>query len=145
MIMFYGKQGAVDDPLFKPMEKNPMAGSSSRTSPDRSSSGGTPSGNTSSGNNTSSNGPRLSAGELNALADRLADHADGIVNVAAHEMEQDIRLAAGVLRHVKDPPPLALLPALQQEIESAAASSSDAATTRRLRQLIGTENSSGPG
>jgi hypothetical protein len=83
--------------------------------------------------------PRLSADELNALADRLADHADCIVNVAAHEMEQDIRIAAGVLRQVKDPPPLALLTALQWEIESAAASCSDAATAHRLRKLIGVE------
>jgi hypothetical protein len=83
--------------------------------------------------------PRLSADELNALADRLADHADGIVNVAAHEMEQDIRIAAGVLRQVKAPPPLASLPALHQEIESAAASCCDAATARRLRKLIGVE------
>ncbi len=88
---------------------------------------------------TSQVSPRLSADELNALADRLADHADGIVNAAAHEMEQDIRIAAGVLRQVKDPPPLALLPALHQEIESAAASCSDAATARRLRKLIGVE------
>jgi hypothetical protein len=82
---------------------------------------------------------RLSADELNALADRLADHADGIVNVAAHDMEQDIRLAAGALRQVEDPPPLALLPALHQEIASAAAACSDAATVRRLRRLIGLE------
>jgi hypothetical protein len=82
----------------------------------------------------------LSADELNALADRLADHADGIVNVAAHEMEQDIRLAAGVLRHVKDAPPLALLPALHQEIESAATSCSDTVTARRLRRLLGGES-----
>ena len=88
---------------------------------------------------TSQVSPCLSADELNALADRLADHADGIVNVAAHEMEQDIRIAAGVLRQAKDPPPLALLPALHQEIESAAASCSDAATARRLRKLIGVE------
>lgn len=79
----------------------------------------------------------LSADELNALADRLADHADGIVNVAAHDMEQDIRLAAGALRQVTDAPPLALLPALHQEIESAAASSSDTVTARRLRRLLG--------
>jgi hypothetical protein len=115
------------------MEKNPMAGSSSSASSSRASS------------NISSNDSRLSADELNALADRLADHADGIVNVAAHEMEQDIRLAAGVLRQVKDPPPMGLLPALQQEIESAAASCSDAVTTRRLRRLIGSESGSGTG
>jgi len=81
----------------------------------------------------------LSADQLNALADRLTDHADGIVNVAAHEMEHDIRLAAGALRQVEQPPPLALLPALHQEIERAAASCSDAGTTRRLRQLIGAD------
>jgi hypothetical protein len=86
---------------------------------------------------TSQVSPCLSADELNALADRLADHADGIVNVAAHEMEQDIRLAAGVLRQVKEPPPLALLPALHQAIECAAAQCSDAATAHRLRKLIG--------
>jgi hypothetical protein len=116
-----------------------MAGSSSSTSSSRTSSSSASSGSASSG------GARLSAGELNALADRLADHADGIVNVAAHEMEQDIRLAAGVLRQVQDPPPLALLPALQQEIEGAAASCTDAVTTRRLRRLTGTEGSSGTG
>ena len=85
-------------------------------------------------------GSSLSADELNALADRLADHADGIVNVAAHEMEQDIRLAASALRQVKLPPPLALVPALHQEIERAAASCNDAITVRRLRKLIGTES-----
>jgi hypothetical protein len=111
------------------MEKRPMAGSSSSTS----------------SSSTPSNGPRLSADELNALADRLADHADGIVNVAAHEMEQDIRLAAGVLRHVNDAPPLALLPALQQEIASTASACSDAVTTRRLRRLIDPEGGSGNG
>jgi hypothetical protein len=79
----------------------------------------------------------LSADELSALADRLVNHADGIVNVAAHEMEVDIRLAARVLRQVDRPPPRALLPALKLEIESAAASCSDAATARRLRQLTG--------
>jgi hypothetical protein len=147
MFKVYGKQGAIDDPHFKPTEKNPMAGSSSSTSPDRSSSSRSSSGHTpsTSSSNAPSNGPRLSAGELNALADRLADHADGIVNVAAHEMEQDIRLAAGVLRHVQDSPPLALLPALQQEIESTAASCSDAVAARRLRKLIGPESDPGTG
>ena len=86
---------------------------------------------------TSSAGTHLSADQLNALADRLADHADGIVNVAAHEMEQDIRLAATALRQVEHPPPLALLPALHLEIAHAAASCSDAATAHRLRKLIG--------
>lgn len=31
---------------------------------------------------------------LNALGARLFDHADSITNVAAHEMELDLRLAA---------------------------------------------------
>jgi hypothetical protein len=82
----------------------------------------------------------LSGDELNALADRLANHADGIVNVAAHYMEQDIRLAASVLRQVKPLAPPALLQALQLEIEGAAASCSDAATARRLRKLIGADS-----
>jgi hypothetical protein len=81
----------------------------------------------------------LSADELNALADRLANHADGIVNVAAHQMELDIRLAASALRQVKPLAPPALLPALQLEIERAAASCSDAVTARRLRKLIGAD------
>jgi hypothetical protein len=79
---------------------------------------------------TSSTGKFLSADELNA---------DGIVNVAAHEMEVDIRLAARALRQVDRPPSTALLPALKFEIESAAASCSDAATATRLRQLTGVE------
>ena len=33
---------------------------------------------------------------LNAIGARLGDHADSITNVAAHQMEQDIRLAARV-------------------------------------------------
>ncbi|MBO0751551.1 MAG: hypothetical protein J2P53_05550 [Bradyrhizobiaceae bacterium] len=86
----------------------------------------------------------LSADQLNALADRLTEHADGIVNVAAHDMERDIRLAAGALRQAEQPMPLALLPALHQEIERAAASCSDAATARRLRQLIGVDTRPDP-
>ena len=82
----------------------------------------------------------LSGDELNALADRLTNHADGIVNVAAHYMEQDIRLAASALRQVKPLAPPALLPALQLEIERTAASCSDAVTARRLRKLIGADN-----
>jgi hypothetical protein len=89
--------------------------------------------------NTSSISKFPSGDELSALADRLANHADGIVNVAAHEMEVDIRLAARVLRQVDRPPPTALLMALKFEIESAAACCSDATTARRLRQLTGGE------
>jgi hypothetical protein len=55
-------------------------------------------------------------------------------------MEQDIRLAASTLRQVRNPPPLALLPALHQEIERAAASCSDAVTAGHLRRLIGVDS-----
>jgi hypothetical protein len=79
----------------------------------------------------------LSADELNALADRLAHHADGIVNAAAHQMAKDIRLAASVLRQVTRPAPRALLPALRFELENAAEACADATTARYLRQLIG--------
>ncbi len=82
----------------------------------------------------------LPVDELNALAERLTNHADGIVNVAAHQMELDIRLAASALRHVKSLAPSALLPALQLEIERAAASCSDAVTVRRLRRLVGADS-----
>jgi hypothetical protein len=82
----------------------------------------------------------LSASELTDLADRLADHADGIVNVAAHQMELDIRLAADVLRKATHPVPSALLPALHLEIERAATSCSDGVTALRLRRLIGADS-----
>lgn len=35
--------------------------------------------------------------KFEALSNRLIDHADGITNAAAHEMEKDIRLAADVV------------------------------------------------
>jgi hypothetical protein len=64
----------------------------------------------------------LTCDQLNALSDRLSDHADSIVNVAAHEMEQDIRRAASTLRQLSasrqvEPMPTALLPALRQHID----------------------------
>lgn len=40
---------------------------------------------------------KLDAETLTALCARLSNHADGIVNVAAHEMEQDTRQAARAL------------------------------------------------
>ena len=79
----------------------------------------------------------LTREERHALADRLSDHADGIVNVAAHEMEQDIRLAAIELRAI-DPPRLRVtLPALRFELDRIAAACSDAATAAQLRVVMG--------
>ncbi len=69
-----------------------------------------------------------------ALATRLEDHADGIVNVAAHEMEQDIRLAASRLRECTEPQ--ASLMSLLREFRALADSASPA-TAERLRRLIG--------
>jgi hypothetical protein len=88
----------------------------------------------------------LTRDELNALSGRLADHADGIVNVAAHGMERDIRLAALALRQVEAAPSAASLPALLQHINRIdttigriAATCPDAGTSKQLRQLIGKE------
>ncbi len=39
----------------------------------------------------------LSRGERQALAERLSDHADGIDNIAAHDLEVDLRAAAKAL------------------------------------------------
>jgi hypothetical protein len=79
----------------------------------------------------------LTRDERHALADRLADHADGITNVAAHDMEQDIRLAAAELKAI-DPPRLrATLPALHFELDRIAAACPDEATTRQLRFVMG--------
>jgi hypothetical protein len=86
----------------------------------------------------------LTRDELNALSGRLSDHADGIVNAAAHEMVQDMRLAASALRRVEAAPPTAPLPALLQHIshidgtiDRIAAACPDAVTSKQLRQLIG--------
>jgi hypothetical protein len=88
----------------------------------------------------------LTRDELNALSGRLSDHADGIVNVAAHEMEQDIRLAASALRQVEAAPHAASLPALLRHIDRIdstidriAATCPDAVTSKQLRRLIGRE------
>jgi hypothetical protein len=79
----------------------------------------------------------LTREERHALAGRLSDHADGIVNVAAHGMAQDIRLAAAELRAI-DPPRLrATLPALRFELDRIAAACPDAATAKQLRVVMG--------
>jgi hypothetical protein len=70
----------------------------------------------------------LSIDALNALATRLFDHADSITNVAAHEIEKDIRLAARVASDMAT---------LRFGVAQVAASCSDAA--RHLRELIGAE------
>lgn len=64
---------------------------------------------------------------LNALGARLFDHADSITNVAAHQMEQDLRAAARVCdwaAHVRF-----MLADL--------AADCDAATAIKLQELIG--------
>jgi hypothetical protein len=88
----------------------------------------------------------LTRDELNALSGRLSDHADGIVNVAAHEMEQDIRLAASALRQIESVPSTASLPALlhhidriDSTIDRIATACPDAVTSKQLRRLIGKE------
>jgi hypothetical protein len=79
----------------------------------------------------------LTREERHALADRLADHADGIVNVAAHALEQDIRLAAAELKAI-DPPRLRFtLPGLRFELERIAGACPDAATAAQLRVVMG--------
>jgi hypothetical protein len=67
---------------------------------------------------------------LNALGARPFDHADSIVNVAAHEMEMDIRQAARAL---------ALFATLKfriAEIAEMALTQAGAATARDLRQAL---------
>jgi hypothetical protein len=63
---------------------------------------------------------------LNALGARLYDHADSITNVAAHEMEIDIRLAARVCSN------LATLRFRVAEIAEAALTHAPGATRRDL-------------
>ncbi len=41
----------------------------------------------------------------NALASRLIDHADGIDNIAAHDLEVDLRAAAKALQEAEQVPP----------------------------------------
>jgi hypothetical protein len=79
----------------------------------------------------------LTREQRHALAARLIDHADGVDSVAAHDLEQDIRLAAAELKAI-DPPRLrATLPALRFELDRIAAACSDAATVRQLRVVMG--------
>jgi hypothetical protein len=80
----------------------------------------------------------LTREQRHALAERLSDHADSITNVAAHEMEQDIRLAAAELTAAIDPPRLrATLPAMRFELDRIATACPDAATAAQLRVVMG--------
>ncbi len=79
----------------------------------------------------------LTREERNALADRLSNHADGITNVAAHDMEKDIRLAAAELGTIDTPRLRATLPALRFELDRIAAACPDAATAAQIRVVMG--------
>jgi hypothetical protein len=73
-----------------------------------------------------------------ALASRLIDHADAIVNVAAHELEVDLRAAARLLQTMEQQPAAsALLPRLVAELKSIAAFSADLDTRHRLQTVLG--------
>jgi hypothetical protein len=67
---------------------------------------------------------------LNALGGRLFDHADSITNVAAHEMEPDIRLAAQACDK------LAGLRFRVAEIAAVASNQNGGATARDLRDAL---------
>jgi hypothetical protein len=73
---------------------------------------------------------KFDAATLAALCTRLHDHADSIVNVAAHEMEMDVRQAARAF---------ALFATLKfriAEIAEVALSQAGPATARDLRQAL---------
>ena len=69
------------------------------------------------------------------LASRLIDHADSITNVAAHQMEVDIRAAAERLRRTDDQVPL--VPRLVGELRRIAVFSADIDMKRSLQALLG--------
>jgi hypothetical protein len=66
-----------------------------------------------------------SGGVLTALAARLAEHADGIENIAAREMAQDMASAAREIDR--------LVAGIQRAIES----TTDDVCRNHLRQLLG--------
>jgi hypothetical protein len=72
-----------------------------------------------------------------ALADMLVDDADSIINVAAHDMEGRIRLAAERLRTAGDCEPTPAVVHLITELRKAAAETSDSGTADTLRGLLG--------
>jgi hypothetical protein len=87
-----------------------------------------------------STGSTLTREERQALAGRLADHADSITNITAHELEVDLRKAAAELHAVDAPRLRATLPALKFELHQTAARCSDPVTVKQLRILAGEES-----
>jgi hypothetical protein len=72
----------------------------------------------------------LSIKQLNGLSARLIDHADGIENVTARALEQDLRTAARVAdEHAS----------WRSAIAEITATTSDGAAARVLRELISKE------
>ena len=69
--------------------------------------------------------------DVKALADRLNDHAEHIINSAARDMQNDFRLAAIVLRRMT-----AESEALCKEITRIAAACSDKRATADLGKLL---------
>jgi hypothetical protein len=70
-----------------------------------------------------------------ALAARLTDHADSIVNVAAHQLEIDLREAAAVIREIGTSTPAVVK--LIGELRKAALFTSDTETKTALRNMLG--------
>jgi hypothetical protein len=73
--------------------------------------------------------------ENQELANRLIDHAESIVNVAAHDLELDLRAAAAVLQEIENPLPL--LPRLVADLTAIARTTTDAETRKQLARIIG--------
>lgn len=73
--------------------------------------------------------------ENEELANRLVDHANSIVNVAAHELERDLRAAAAIIQQTESPPPL--LPRLVADLTQALRQTSDPNTRRQLQAIVG--------
>jgi hypothetical protein len=72
----------------------------------------------------------LNIKQLNGLSARLIDHADGIENVTARALEQDLRTAARVAdEHAS----------WRSAIAEITATTSDGAAARVLRELISKE------
>jgi hypothetical protein len=72
----------------------------------------------------------LSIKQLNGLSARLIDHADGIENITARALEQDLRTAARVAdEHAS----------WRSAIAEITATTSDGAAARVLRELISKE------
>ena len=73
--------------------------------------------------------------ENQELANRLIEHADSIVNVAAHDLELDLRAAAAVICDIGNPPPL--LPRLVADLTQILRQTTDPNTRRQLSAIVG--------